>query len=77
MVTDNSKGQILPDNPRSPLPGAALLDEAIERHLAVYDLVIPEVRRAAGVIAHLVQRLAPAQALAILAFAHRVSRRTV
>ena len=59
--------------PRSPLPGAALIDEAIERHLAVYDLVIPEVRRTAAVISALVMEMTPAAALQVLGFAYMVA----
>ena len=62
MGCDDPTHGISGDNPRSPLPNALELDDAIERDLLAFDLVPMEVRRAAGVIAMLVQRLAPAQA---------------
>jgi hypothetical protein len=60
--------------PVSPLPGAGALDEAIERHLAQFDAVPPEVRRTAWILAELVQRLTPAGVLQVLGFAHLVAR---
>ena len=75
MVDNDSTPGISGDNPpRSPLPGAALLDEAIEAHLAAFDAVPLEVRRTALILAELVQRLTPAGVLQVLGFAHLVAR---
>ena len=74
MGCDNPTPGILGDNPRSPLPGAALIAEAIEAHLAAFDLVIPEVRRTAWILAALVQTLTPSAVLAVLAYAHLMAR---
>ena len=60
--------------PRSPLPGAAALDEGIERRLAEFDAVPFEVRRTAAIIAALVQNLTPSAVLAVLGYAHLMAR---
>ena len=60
--------------PRSPLPGAGALDEAIEAHLAEFDAIPPAVRRTAWILAALVQTLTPAGVLQVLGFTHLVAR---
>ena len=64
-----------PTTARSPLPHALEIDEAIEAHLAAFDTVDPEVRRAAWTVAATVQRLSPAAALQVVAFVARVAAR--
>jgi hypothetical protein len=70
-----SEGSDAPASRQSPLPGAGALDEAIELHLAEFDAIPPEVRRAAWTVAAIVQTLSAAAALRVLGFAHRVAGR--
>jgi hypothetical protein len=55
----------------SPLPGAAAIDEAIEAHLAQWNSVSPEVRRAAWTVAAAMQRLSAVGALEVIRVAER------